>query len=414
MTEDKGGTRWLFFAMVFVAIFILIGVVFLGVLNAPPHPYIPAPKTLNPNARLTFSAAADLMKDIKTVEKASDAAIGSTHGATKTVSSAQVEALVTENEPAPEKFRSGLGYDYLDIPERSIETLYTHRSKERNLARLLFLDGQVKAAHGDWLRAMSTYIDGIQMGEMSMRGSSERFGYFAENICRYTAWDTVGQLNSKQSKEASQRLAKVMAQHVPYWQSVEEQKYGTMAIAVESLRRPELYKDFQCWQPWLAYPNFVKRRILRNCERHYDKVIAITKGRFALRPPELQMPDSARFGVNYVTYDLMWFLDTKSKTENELLLVTLALHAYKLDNGHYPNSLNELLPAYIQQLPEDEFSKRGSFGYKVAGKSYVLYSVGPDGKDDGGKAICNPSKPLSDEFRIEENSKGDIVAGVNR
>ena len=50
----------------------------------------------------------------------------------------------------------------------------------------------------------------------------------------------------------------------------------------------------------------------------------------------------------------------------------------------------------------------------------MLYSVGPDGKDDGGKAIFDTTQPApgpndtSDRRRYTlDNSTGDVVAGVN-
>jgi hypothetical protein len=40
----------------------------------------------------------------------------------------------------------------------------------------------------------------------------------------------------------------------------------------------------------------------------------------------------------------------------------------------------------------------------------VVYSIGPDGKDDGGAPVFD-SRGRDD---VSEDSKGDIVAGINR
>jgi hypothetical protein len=60
-----------------------------------------------------------------------------------------------------------------------------------------------------------------------------------------------------------------------------------------------------------------------------------------------------------------------------------ALAAYRADHGAYPAELTVLVPKYLPAIPEDLFSG-GPLRYKREGPGYVLYSVGPNGKDDGG------------------------------
>ena len=72
--------------------------------------------------------------------------------------------------------------------------------------------------------------------------------------------------------------------------------------------------------------------------------------------------------------------------------------------------LDALAPAYLNHVPDDQFALQGALRYRRTKAGYVLYSVGPDGKDDGGRPIDSPkTKSL-----VMEDSVGDIVAGVNR
>jgi hypothetical protein len=59
------------------------------------------------------------------------------------------------------------------------------------------------------------------------------------------------------------------------------------------------------------------------------------------------------------------------------------LAAYRADHGEYPAELAQLSPKYLKTLPEDPFGK-GPLRYKREPKGYVVYSVGYNGKDDGG------------------------------
>ena len=109
--------------------------------------------------------------------------------------------------------------------------------------------------------------------------------------------------------------------------------------------------------------------------------------------------------------------DVESETQNRLLLVALALHAFRLEQGHYPTTLAELTRTYVQKLPEDPFAKKGTFRYRLSDSRYILYSVGPDGSDDNGTRIDDPSMMNTPHpetrYDVLENSVGDVVAGTN-
>ena len=79
-----------------------------------------------------------------------------------------------------------------------------------------------------------------------------------------------------------------------------------------------------------------------------------------------------------------------------LLIVELALRAYRCDEGKGPGSLTQLLPKYFQSLPIDPFSGN-PLVYRPTGTNWVLYSLGPDRADDGGKPL---GKIISGDYLI--------------
>lgn len=68
----------------------------------------------------------------------------------------------------------------------------------------------------------------------------------------------------------------------------------------------------------------------------------------------------------------------------ELTRVALGLMRFKRASGTYPDTLDALVPSYLAALPQDPFTLK-PFIYRRDGDGYVLYSVGMDFKDDGGK-----------------------------
>jgi hypothetical protein len=66
------------------------------------------------------------------------------------------------------------------------------------------------------------------------------------------------------------------------------------------------------------------------------------------------------------------------------LHVAFAMAAYNADHGRYPSKLDDLAPDYLTAIPGDLFSGKALI-YKPNEKGYLFYSVGPNGKDDGGR-----------------------------
>jgi hypothetical protein len=62
----------------------------------------------------------------------------------------------------------------------------------------------------------------------------------------------------------------------------------------------------------------------------------------------------------------------------------LAVERYRLARGALPEMLRDLVPRYIPDVPLDPFDGK-PLRYKHLERGYVVYSVGPDGTDDGGK-----------------------------
>ncbi len=86
-----------------------------------------------------------------------------------------------------------------------------------------------------------------------------------------------------------------------------------------------------------------------------------------------------------------------ARTYNRVARVTLAISLYRADRGTYPQSLDDLSPTYLARIPSDLFTEK-PLVYARSSDGYMLYSVGPNMKDDGGKSggqafHTDPTKP---------------------
>jgi len=67
-----------------------------------------------------------------------------------------------------------------------------------------------------------------------------------------------------------------------------------------------------------------------------------------------------------------------------LLTTDLAIRCHWRTHGRLPERLDELVPHHLPSLPHDPFCDQ-PLHYRIADEDFVLYSVGPDGIDNGGQ-----------------------------
>jgi hypothetical protein len=77
-------------------------------------------------------------------------------------------------------------------------------------------------------------------------------------------------------------------------------------------------------------------------------------------------------------------------------LIAVAAERCRLKHGDWPATPAELVPAFLPELPIDPFDGQ-PLRYKRLPDGVVVYSVGPDGVDDGGQISAAPGQqPMTD------------------
>ena len=136
-------------------------------------------------------------------------------------------------------------------------------------------------------------------------------------------------------------------------------------------------------------------------EKEFDAVdkdleAAVKKGRNnvkdiqkAIRDPRLakkvgEQIGNVLLGMMAPALRKVQYADDRAQQIVRNLHVAFALAAYHKDNSKYPAKLADLAPKYLKDVPDDLFSGKALI-YKPNDKGYLFYSVGMNGKDDGGQ-----------------------------
>lgn len=86
----------------------------------------------------------------------------------------------------------------------------------------------------------------------------------------------------------------------------------------------------------------------------------------------------------------------RSQTLNQLAITVCALERHRLARGGYPETLDALVPAFMPSPLLDPMNSQPFHYHRTDDGWFLLYSVGEDGKDDGGVFRTKKDYPIKD------------------
>jgi hypothetical protein len=336
---------------------------------------------------------------------------------------ARKEAWLRANTPVLSTLRQGFKYPFL--LNFDTKTGFTEYSKSRKLARLLVIESHARAERGDWAGASRSALDVIHMGQAIPKGGpyiSALVGQSIDSMGVREFESIVPKLDAKSSRAAATRLEQLYVKRVPIAEALQHEKTFGLKSMVATFKdakwRNNLGNEWDGleeeedlgWQKRIQAQLHSKRSLAEAYSSVMDQAIRNSRLPYLKQTP-ITKPDISPYN-NWLPdfVDNNWGT-ARNDTGLGLLYVSLALRAFKLERGHYPASLTKLTPSYIKEIPADPFGGGEALRYRKTVKSYLLYSIGPDGKDDGGKPIND--KTASNAWgrrQIKPDSLGDAVA----
>jgi hypothetical protein len=437
MKWEKGENRFLAITLLTIALF-LGSALWWDSFNRMPQVTIPSPKLPSPNAFDVYNQA--FLLQVARPQNLYEGYVpkGSPQSRMQPLSSPKplnerlvfyrrkdLRAWLAQNQAALKTLRGGFALEYRRPPLRSFSAMMPDLAKAREMARTLTAESYIRAARGDWSGVANSAIDTLELGHDMPRSASligALVGYATQSIGRRPLRDALPHLSAAQSRAAARRLEKLYETRVPLADVYREEKWLTQASLLEIMRKGEWQKTVSELTGNISGNSFTarfrlrsKRVVMQQYTAYMDALIAEAKKPYtkATSPPQ---PSDEWMKQLTISNSARWNC-ARAETNHALLMLMLALQAYRLEKGAFPEKLDALVPAYLKAIPADPFGGGETLRYKKDGAAYKLWSIGPDGKDDGAKPIDNnPNYGKIEQPRRRwtmPDSKGDVVAGIN-
>ena len=328
---------------------------------------------------------------------------------------------VARNAPALALARQALSQPF-DVP---IATDYgdmglSELARFRELARQLRQESDVRLADGDSAGALDSRLTIIEMGAAIARDApftASLTGTAIEYIGRDQIEPIVAQLNAAQIRGALARLQKLEAQRPTYAQVLSNEQKTTLSLMLGNMKQLKAQIATPASRKEAGLSDEDARELgtldLAQLETQiataFETVIA--RDRLPYRAAlaiEIAPAASelARSATDLYRDPRLRAYSERDRANNLLFQAALQLRAIWLETGQYPA---------IFAAPTDPFALPvAPLIYRRENDRYRLYSVGPDGGDDGGAELQTPEGEGEEKWSTLRYaaSTGDIVAPV--
>lgn len=93
-----------------------------------------------------------------------------------------------------------------------------------------------------------------------------------------------------------------------------------------------------------------------------------------------------------------------AETAKDAVITAIALKRYQLKNGNYPATLDLLVPDFIPSVPIDPVDGRPLHYRRNTDGAFLLYSVGENGRNDGGNPALAKGAESSDYYWLSSDA----------
>jgi hypothetical protein len=321
------------------------------------------------------------------------------------------QKLLQKNKKAIAGIRTALGQSYatpLDW-ERPFTVTFPQYTEHREQARLLYFAARTHADAGNRPEAVRCALDAIELGILvSSDGPliGHLVGVACESMGRKALWELADTLSASEAEQALTRLDTVEKRRAPAKKFLEIERAFAQKSLYDLAHHKMTAADFVMTMGFsddkaeqgrqaLAIALTDKGKAWQANGQFYNALEAYWSRPYA----QGTVPTPPADPINSVlapAFSMAHFGQARHQTDLALLRGCLML---KMQNT----------PEHFE-APADPFGQNRPLRYEKTVTGYRLWSVGPDGKDDGGKPL---TPRMKDTRGYDATQIGDVVARVN-
>lgn len=307
--------------------------------------------------------------------------------------------LVEKNQPALARLRRAFGKECRVPPLTSFSDAFPYLPKTRALARLLRAEAEVRAAAGDYIGAFTSGLDTVEMGQDMARGGGLIHGLvmIAENAIGASPMENaLEKLDAASCQKMIVRYQKILGAR-PTFATILHSERNALLRSLLSLDKGRPVSILHATDERNDEERGILERLLGGVFGKLafrwlrDDALREIEVYFAHGEQQADLPPCAQTPLpepkNPICKILMPVFTeaglrfARMDTINRIMLSALAIRQYRLEHGKLPATLADL--PLDARFTADPYSGKPLL-YKPEGTSYLLYSVGRDGRDDGG------------------------------
>jgi hypothetical protein len=325
---------------------------------------------------------------------------------------ALIAEYIADNKKALELFHQAAGIEhcryFIDL-SAGLATLLPHVSEMRNAARLLELEAILHAEDGDGAAATLSAISGFGIAR-SLAKEPVTVSQLVRSGCQNVAISTVEQVVNRTELTDEQLIELIeRVRESERVSDISRAFAGERCMGIAIIRDPE---DVIMGGniPVLVRPVLSLYKTVGLAEA--DGVIFLDLMDGYMKSTRLPLHErqkavdavSAKIQstskIHVLLHEIIPALSRVTTLELRTIAhlrtadAALAVQRYRLASGKLPDKLADLVPTYLQSVPEDPFDGN-ELRYKKLEPGFVVYSVGEDLSDDGGKE--QPSRKIKGE-----------------
>jgi hypothetical protein len=406
-TQRAGGPRWLIIlAGVLGIVSILAGVAIAGwkYINFVPLFRPPLPSMPEPNGYIKARAA------VFPLRKA-DAGNIWPGGAPESL-----RPQIGSIRPILNKVRSALRLSWRLPASTDQDWSFRESAEFRVCARAFAAESRLARLDGDGSRAIHSSLDDLELGSKLAKGGGW-IPYLVAEVCHSygvsEAEHSAGMTPAAVIPDAIARIRSIQQHWAPFSEMLDIER-ATMLIGATTIfqhfQREDLGDKIDTARALQDRPTPLetirfllvpRRTALAHMDLYFRQQMAESARPVRQRRP-VPTPDDpwSRALLPTSLFENPWKWE-RTSTDISLIEVALAVRMHYLEHGRYPTRLTEISKRWLPSIPVDLWEQ--PITYRLKNGQPVIYSMGPDGKDDGG----TPANPN----RVTAATRGDLVFG---